>query len=169
MVVAHGLLDQTVVRTIWTLVEIENAEMAACLFNFVRDFEAKIQLFSQLFLMRFKGDKPAKARIKEIIDELNTTNRIRNHLTHNLSGSYSLSPFSIAASKPKPRAEQFVLRNFFYTVKDVNNLSQRMMVIRGKIERLRWEIAASNLGQAFAGMPQELPLRSRPANPSPST
>ncbi|HEX3485456.1 MAG TPA: hypothetical protein VHT51_10375 [Micropepsaceae bacterium] len=173
LIIVHGMLDHQLTQAIWRIANIPDRQLGNCFISFVRDFEAKIDLFSQLSRLRFSGHTQVNDLVTALVRDMDKQNEMRNRLVHGTFGHWTQNTLTgeiaISSLKPKPRAEEYVVRSFSYTTTQIVALAHDIAETIGTLTLLNSEIVAVNNRMLPEGMqlkllPQSL-LTSPPPNP----
>jgi hypothetical protein len=123
MLFAHQALYEALGHLIARLMNCRDDKSDAVLAH-IRDFEARIDLFSQLANFELSGSPRLLAKVKSLVDALDAVNGQRNNIVH---GKWEGIPVrSLSLKRPKPRSERFALRPYKYTALQIRRLARRM-------------------------------------------
>ena len=139
MMWAFGWLDQQLDLVLFSLLRLDPIEVVQAVLSQIGQFEAKIDLFSQLANLRF-NDGSKTGLIKQLHDDLDDVNGKRNHIVHGRGSSFIWPPLRIAIVRGRPKSEQFGQKNYFYEAREISEMANKMIKLGTQLGSLRWEI-----------------------------
>jgi hypothetical protein len=132
VVYCHQFLNRQVEFALWFLVKGIPAHTSAMLAH-VSNFEARVDLFSQLARMRFH-DKKTVARIKSLVREMDAANGKRNDLIHGRWAGVS-SHAGAQLIREKPRSEILDYKVIGYTPKQMDAVAKRLFTLARRVHK----------------------------------
>ena len=141
MIWAFGWLDEQLDLVLISLFRIDTIDLAQALLSQLGQFEAKIDLFSQSANLRF-SDGSKSDLIKQLHDDLDEVNGMRNHIVHGRGSSFVWPPLRMAIARVRSRSETFGRKNYFYAPEEISEVSNKMIRIGVDLAKLKWEINA---------------------------
>jgi hypothetical protein len=158
----HSWLDAQLELMLLSLLGIDHLSVAQAILAHVQNFEARVDLFSQLASLRVKNKL---AIVKEIHLELIDVNAKRNHIVHGRHSGFTWPPLRLGILRFRPRSQTFEMKPYFYTPEQIQDIANGMLTVGTKLGAFRWEIV-SLLYDPSRDTSKETPPEQSPRAPS---